>query len=66
MDYRKLPLISPGLIQLINGGAYMRGGLYPRGLISEGAYNDYNRNKETVSRRAIAVLIEIHLSCTGF
>ena len=33
------------------------------GLISVGAYNRY---KKTVSKRAIAVLIEIHFSFTGF
>ena len=33
------------------------------GLISEGAFN---RNKKTVSKRAIAVLIEIRFSFTGF
>ena len=49
--YRKLPLVSPGLIQLrkrvldglINGGSYIRGG--------------YNRIKKSVSKRVIAVLI---------
>ena len=42
---------------LINGG---RGG----GLISEGAYN--RNKKKTVSKRDVAVLIEIRLSFTGF
>ena len=41
---------------LIHGGAYIREGLYTEGLISERAYN---RNENTVSKRAIAVLIEI-------
>ena len=58
--YRKLPLISPGLIQL-HKGHYMD--LQMEGLISEGAYN---RSKKTLSKRAIAVLIEIRISFTGF
>ena len=37
--------------------------LKTEGIISQGAYN---RNKKTVSKRAIAVLIEIRFSCTGF
>ena len=63
--YSKLRRISSGLIQLckglsdaslINRGAYIRGGLYPRGLISEAACirggliseEAYNWNGKTV------------------
>lgn len=42
LAYRKLPLVGAALMQLrkgileglINGGAYIRGGLYPRGLMT--------------------------------
>ena len=52
--YRKIPVISPGLIQLRNGfgWAYKGRGLYPRGLIN-------GIKKKTVSKRATVVLIEI-------
>ena len=48
-----MPLRRPGLIQLRKG---FKMGSLTEGLISDGAYN---RNKKTVSKRAIAVLIEI-------
>ena len=55
--YRELPLISSRLnfvrnfVGLINGGAYIRGGLYTRGLITgiknrfETSYSSVDRNK---------------------
>ena len=39
-------------------------GLQTEGLISEGAYN--RNNNKIISKRAIAVLIEIRFSFTGF
>ena len=53
MEYRKIPVISPGLIQLRKRFWL---GLQAEGLISGGAYK---RNKENVSKQATAVLIEI-------
>lgn len=45
------------LDDLVNGGAYI-----PGGLISEG---DYNRNNKIASKRAVTMLIEISCSFTG-
>ena len=44
--------------------AYRSVGLYPRGVIFAGAYN--KSKKETVSRRAIPLLVEISFSFTAF
>ena len=53
--YRKIPVISPGLKQLRKG--------FWAGLINVGTYirgETYWRNKKNFSKRATAVLIEIH------
>ena len=68
--YRKQLLISPELIYLckVFWRASIRGGLYPRGLISQGAYirgGSFNRNKKCTSKRAVIVLIKIRLAFTG-
>ena len=81
--YRKQLLISPELIYLckvfwrtsIRGGlyprglifegAYIRGDLYPKELISEGAFLTEIKKKCT-SKQAIIVLIKIRLAFTGF
>ena len=60
IKYRKLPLISPGLIQLRIRGfrwAYKRRGLYLRGFIT---------GIKKLFRNEIEVLIEIRFSFTGF
>ena len=64
LEYRKLPLISPGLIQLRKGfrWAYKRRGLYPGGgggLITgiknrfETSYSSVNRNTKYVKLRPV-------------
>ena len=80
--YRKQLLISPELIYLckvfwrtsirgclyprglISEGAYIRGDLYPKELISEGAL--LTEIKKCTSKQAIIVLIKIRLAFTGF
>ena len=80
--YRKQLLISPELIYLckVFWRTSIRGGLCPRGLISEGAYirgELYSRElifegaflteiKKCTSKQAIIVMIKIRLAFTGF
>ena len=64
--YRKIPVISPGPIQLLKGfgGAYKRRGLYPGGLISgikKSFLNELIRNKLKLTKS----VIKMHLLLNG-